>query len=83
VSKVEVLLEEIRGNVKLSLEGHDVLRNEMHQMESRLTEKIQENSSAIKFVANKVNVIEKSVTNIDVRVTNIDKKLDQHIFQHA
>ena len=64
-NKIEILLEEIRKDVKATLEGHDVIRNELQQMEGRLTEKIEENKSAIKFVATKVN--------------NIDKKLDQHI----
>jgi len=68
-NKMRVLLEEIRGDVKLALEGHDGLRNEMRQMEGRLTEKIEENKVAIKFVAGKVN--------------DIDKKLDAHIKQPA
>ena len=68
-NKTEILLEEIRSDVKLALEGHAVIRNELQQMEGRLTEKIKENKSAIKFVAGKVN--------------NIDKKLDRHIHSPA
>ena len=64
-NKTDILLEEIRDDVKLALEGHSVIRNELQQMEGRLTEKIEENKSAIKFVAGKVN--------------SIDKKLDHHI----
>ena len=63
--KTEILLEEIRDDAKLALEGHAVIRNELQQMEGRLTEKIEENKSAIKLVATKIN--------------NIDKKIDQHI----
>jgi len=77
VSKVEVLLEEIKSKVYLSLEGHEVLRNEMRQMEGRLTERIEENSSNIKFVASKVNVIEKRVNNIDERVNSIDERVNR------
>jgi hypothetical protein len=64
-NRTEILLEEIKSDMKLALEGHAVIRNSLQQMEGRLTEKIEENKSAIKFVAAKIN--------------NIEKKLDQHI----
>ena len=69
--KFETLLEEIRSDVKLSLEGHDTLRSEMRQMEGRLTEKIEENESAIKFVAKQLGD----------KIDNVDKKLDVHMRQ--
>lgn len=68
-AKTNILLEEIRGNVKLALEGHDVLRSEMKHMQEQLVEKIDENTAMTKFVANKVN--------------SIDKKIDEHIRQPA
>lgn len=67
--RIEILLEEIKGDVKLVLEGHGVIRNEMHQMEQRLSEKIDDTASAVKFIAQKVNIIE--------------KKLDDHTRQPA
>ena len=67
--RFEILLEEVRDGVKLVAEGHGTIRSGMRQMEQRLTEKIDENTSAIKFVATKVNTIE--------------KKLDEHMRQPA
>lgn len=63
--KFEILLEEVRDGVKLVAEGHHVIRSEMRQMKEELIEKIEENTSAIKFVADKVN--------------DIGQKLDEHI----
>ena len=63
--RFEILLEEIKGDIKGVAEGHETIRSEMRQMEQRLAEKIDENTSAIKFVVDKVN--------------KIDQKLDKHI----
>lgn len=63
--RFELLLEEIKGDIKGVAEGHETIRSEMRQMEQRLAEKIDENTSAIKFVAAKVNTI--------------GEKLDEHI----
>jgi hypothetical protein len=49
--RFELLLEEIRDIVKQIAEGHGVIRAEMRQMEDRLTEKLDENNAAIKWVA--------------------------------
>ncbi len=63
--RFEILVEELKKDFRGAFDGISALRSEMHQMEDRLTQKIDENTSAIKFVANKVN--------------SIDKKIDAHI----
>ena len=67
---MEILLEEIRSNVKLALEGHDVLRSEMKQMEHRLSGKIDKVHSSLK-------------NEINVTAMAINDKLDEHIKQPA
>lgn len=67
--KFEILLEEIRRDVKLSLEGHQVIRNEIKDFRSEINEKVDIIGSAGRYTSNKVN--------------EIDKKLTEHICQPA
>ncbi|MDI6731238.1 MAG: hypothetical protein QME05_01480 [Candidatus Margulisbacteria bacterium] len=67
--KIEILLEEIRNDVKLALEGHDIIRREMHEKFSELKLEVDMVKGAVEYVAKKVNMIE--------------KKLDDHIRQPA
>jgi archaellum component FlaC len=67
--RVEILLEEIKSNVKLALEGHDILRNEIRESHKELKQEIGDLKSALEYVAKKVDLI--------------DKKLDAHIRQPA
>jgi len=68
-NRIEILLEEIRGDVKLALEGHDVLRKEMQNIKGELQGEIREVKSAVSLLGLKLN--------------DIDKKLDAHIKQPA
>ncbi|MGB9500500.1 MAG: hypothetical protein ACKVE4_12330 [Dissulfuribacterales bacterium] len=44
-----ILLEEMNGNIKLVLEGHEGLRHDMRRLEDHLGRKIDENTSRIKI----------------------------------
>lgn len=77
---MEILLEEIRSNVKLALEGQDVLRSEMKQMEQRLSEGIQGNSLKIGILSKKLDAVHSSLKNeIKITAMAINDKLDEHI----
>jgi len=79
--RFEILLEEIRGDVKLALEGHDTLRSEMRQMEERLSNKIGAGDQALDA---KIDSVYLSLKN-EIRVTGlaITDKIDEHIKQPA
>lgn len=95
-NRVEILLEEIRGDVKLALEGYDVLKSEMRQMEGRLTERIQSlevNQNLLSkkqdslskgqdSLSKKLEAVHASLKN-EIRVTGlaINDRLDEHIRQ--
>lgn len=68
-NRVEVLLEAIKSDVKLALEGHDILRNEIKASHNELKQEINDVKSAVEYVAKKVNLI--------------DQKLDAHMRQPA
>jgi hypothetical protein len=51
LNQIAVMIEKVGSDIKAVAEGHQVIRSEMTQMEARLTEKIEENSAAIKWVA--------------------------------
>ena len=65
--RFEILLEEIKADVKLSLAGQEGLRNEIRTFRGELNDKTDIVESAVKFIANKVN--------------SIDAKLTEHINQ--
>ena len=69
IQKNGVKIEQVASDVKAVAEGHQVIRSEMRQMKEEILTEVKENKSAIKFVADKVN--------------NIDRKLDEHIRQPA
>lgn len=72
----EILLEEIRGSIKLLAEGHEVIRNEMKEMRKDISEQI-------KFVDNKVDFLGADLRDIKKTVNRIDLKLEEHIHQPA
>lgn len=69
MERFELLLEEIRDNVKTVAEGHEVIRLEMRRMEGRLTEKIEGNKSAVKFAAKQLGG----------KIDKVDEKLEEHV----
>ena len=70
--RFEMLLEEIRDKVKLALEGHDVIRSEMRQMEGRLSEKIS-------IVDGKVEHLGREFREMKQKVDKIDSTLEEHV----
>ncbi|MFH1541804.1 MAG: hypothetical protein ABIE84_01795 [bacterium] len=72
--RMEILLEEIRSDVKLTLEGHDVLRSELKQA-------ITESQSVLR---SEMRQMGQSLKN-EIKVTGmaIIEKLDEHIKQPA
>lgn len=81
--RFEILLEEVRDGVKLVAEGHGTIRSEMRQMEERLTEKIEENNGAIKWVAKdlgrKIEEVKDELKEVKEKVDKIDHTLEEHV----
>jgi len=64
-NRVEVLLEEIRGDVKAIAEGHVILRREIVQTREELSARIDTVEGAVRLVSQDVK--------------EIKHKLDEHI----
>ena len=91
--RFEVLLEEIKGGVKVVADGHGVIRNEMKRMEERLTEKISFVDGKVDFLAADVRALKQDVAEVkkDVvevktdlakvkeKVDKIDRTLEEHV----
>ena len=69
LNQIAVMIEKVGSDVKAVAEGHQVIRSEMAQMEERLTEKIEENSSAIKWVAK----------DLGDKIDKVARTLDEHV----
>lgn len=69
--RFEILFEEMRGDIKLILEGYSVLNNKIDNLDGRL-------SGWIKEVENKLDF---SVKTIRKDIENLSQKLDTHIKQ--
>jgi len=63
---LEVLLEEMKGQINLVLEGHDAIRQEFNVKIDGLTEKVDVNSFEIK-------VLNKTIVDVEARLS---KKID-------
>jgi len=69
LNQIAVMIEKVGSDVKAVAEGHQVIRSEMAQMEERLTEKIKENSSAIKWIAK----------DLGDKIDKVARTLDEHV----
>jgi hypothetical protein len=78
--RFEILLEEIKDKVQLSLEGHDALRSEIRQSEDRISKKIEVLHSSLKKEIN-INALASHDLLTDVRkdVKDVKDKLDEHV----
>jgi len=87
LNQLGTMIEGLRGDVKAVAEGHGVIRSEMKQMKTELLEKIEENNSAIKWVAKdlggKIEGVREKVDKLDERTGRIEDKLDAHMRQPA
>ena len=85
--RFEILLEEIKGKVQLVLEGHDVTRSEMKQMESRIRDDVKIDNLRLE---GKINGLDKKVdvnaraaygllTDVRKDVKDVKSKLEEHV----
>ncbi|MFH1542145.1 MAG: hypothetical protein ABIE84_03540 [bacterium] len=65
--QMKMLLEEIRNDVKLALEGHDLVRREIQGAKTELKTDIQQVKIVAEYNAQRLN--------------DLNKKLDSHILQ--
>ena len=75
--RFEVLLEEIKGGVKVVADGHGVIRNEMKRMEERLTEKISFVDGKVDFLAADVRALKQDVAEVKTDLAKVKEKVDK------
>jgi len=67
--RFEVLLEEIKRDIKAVAEGHGVIRREMQEIKNDLKTDIKELGSTIKFVAR----------DLGEKIDKVGQRLEEHI----
>jgi len=72
----EILLEDMKGDIKQVLEGPHVLHNEIVRTREELREEIKLNTIRIEALSNRVDSVEKNLGN---RIDAVDEKLTAHI----
>jgi len=85
--RVEILLEQIRSDVKAVAEGHSVLHNKIDNLEKTLTEKINNSDMRLTTRINnldmkltmKIDNLENSVGTVAKDTKEIKQKLDEHL----
>ena len=78
--RFELLLEEIKDNVKQVAEGHEVIRHEMREMKSELKEDIKEVNDKLVFVAKELGG---KIGENGQKIDEVKDKLDVHMKQPA
>ena len=73
---LEIILEDINGKFTLVLEGHQVLHNEIKRTREELTDKIEDNSIAIRFLNKKIDKLDVKVERINGDLSGKIDKLD-------
>jgi hypothetical protein len=68
----EILLEDIKGTVQLVLEGHDVLRHQICEVQQNQRENFEHLSMLIHGVNKRVDAV-------DMKIDAVDKKLSAKI----
>ena len=77
---LEILLEDIRGNVQLVLEGHDVLRHEMKETRAELKNDIDLCNFKIDALNDKIEQVDEKLSG---KIDAVDKKLTLNLgFSH-
>ena len=69
----EVLLEEMKGQFTLVLEGHDAIRHEFNEKLDALGEKVEINSIEIKALSKRIDGVE---DNLGKRIDGVEGKVD-------
>ena len=72
----EVLLEEMKGQFNLVLEGHDTIRHEMQEKIQCVCEKIDVNTFAIKGLEKRIDGVEDS---LGKRIDGVEERLGKRI----
>jgi hypothetical protein len=67
--RFEILLEEVRDNVKLVAEGHSTIRREMQEMKTELKADIKEVNNKLEFVARELGG----------KIDKVDRTLEEHV----
>ena len=76
---LEVLMEEMNGKFSLVLEGHAAIRQEFKDSHRELEEKINLNSSLIKFGFETLDVKIDSVREeLSAKIEDVGRKVDGH-----
>jgi len=79
----EVLLEEMKGQINLVLEGHDAIRHEIQETRQELNEKIEMNSFAIKGLEKRIDGVEdrlsKRIDGVEDKLGNVEDSLTKKI----
>jgi archaellum component FlaC len=88
--RFELLLEEIRDNVRAVAEGHAVIRTDMRQMKDEIIEKISFVDGKVEHLGREfrgmkqdISVLKQDVSSLKTKVDKIDKTLDEHVRQPA
>ncbi len=82
--RAEVLLEDIKHDVKAIAEGHSVLNRRMDTLEINLRKEIKEVKDELHFVAKELNdKIDAVDRRLGDKIDRVDSKLDAHMRQPA
>lgn len=84
--KFELLLEEIRSDVKLALEGHQVIRQEMQKGFDEVKGqigfvdgKVEHLGREFRGMKEDISVLKQDVSGLQTKVDKIDKTQDEHV----
>lgn len=84
--RFELLLEEIRSDVKAALEGHQVIRQEMQRGFGEVKEqigfvdaKVEHLGREFRGMKEDISVLKQDVSSLKTKVDKIDKTLDAHV----
>jgi chromosome segregation ATPase len=79
----EILLEEMKGQFNLVLEGHDTIRHEIQEKIQCVCEKIDVNSFAIKGLEKRIDGVEGKLGNVEdrlsKRIDGVEERLGKRI----
>ncbi len=73
---LEIILEDMNGKFDILIESHQTLRNEIKRTREELTDKIEDNSIAIRFLNKKIDSVDDS---LNAKIDNFDNSLNAKI----
>jgi len=84
---LEILLEDIRGNVKLVLEGHEVLRHDIQDLAQETKERFEVVDLKFEALNNKIDSVDERLNNkidavaVDLKAHRTDTEAHHGIYQ--